>query len=91
MHKIGKSAFQINCPFFSEYAEKIDKLTRSIHGSRILSDKVESAQALLEIVNTLSSCSKYDGRTEDCFNCNFALNLRGEIARIIVEAAKPAS
>ena len=91
MHKIKKSAFQINCSIFSEYVEKIDKLTRSIHGSRILTEKVESAQELLEIVNTLSNCQKYDGRAEDCFNCNFALNLRGEIARIIVEAAEPAS
>ena len=86
MKKIKKFALQIDCPIFSEYEEKIKKLTQFINGRKIISKKVDKAQELLEIINILSSCPKFNDGAEDCENCRFILNLRKETARIIIDA-----
>jgi hypothetical protein len=90
MQRIKKSSLHIDCPIFSKYEQKINELTPSIFGDKLLSEKVGSAQELLKIINYLSRCPQYDGMREDCFNCNFTLNLRKEMARLIVEAAQTA-
>lgn len=88
MQKIKKSSIHIDCPIFSKYEERINELIRSIFGNQPLSEKVDSAQELLKIIGYLSSCPRYDNLREDCFNCRFTLNLKREMARMIVEAAE---
>jgi len=84
MQKIRKFDLQINCPVYSEYKEDIEKLTQSINGNKTVSKKVGKAQELLDIMDHLSSCAKFDKEKEACKNCRFILNLIGEIARMIV-------
>lgn len=86
MDKIKKFNYQINCPIFSEYEEKIEKLTQAINSHKISSKKVDKAQELLDIMNILSSCPKYDEKNEDCENCRFIVNLRKETAKMIINA-----
>ncbi|MFQ6110348.1 MAG: hypothetical protein ACE5L7_12430 [Candidatus Aminicenantales bacterium] len=91
MHKSKKPFVQISCSLFSRYAEKINELTQSIYSSKSVSEKLQSAQEMLKIVRILSRCPKYDGKEEDCYVCNFSLNLRREMAKLIVEAAQASS
>lgn len=84
MKKIRKFDYQISCPIFSEYEEKIEKLTQAINSHKISSKKVDKAQELLDIMNILSSCPKYNEENEDCENCHFILNLRRETAKMII-------
>ena len=88
MKKINNITYQIDCPFFLEYQEKIKILSKSIYEPKIISKKVNNAQELLDIINILSSCHKYDEEKEDCQRCHFILNLRKELARIIIEASE---
>ncbi len=90
MQKNKKSMPQINCSSFLRYEDRIKKLTRSINGCKIISKKVDDAFELIDIINILSSCPDYDEINDDCLNCRFALNLRNEIARIIIEATETA-
>ena len=90
MQKIKKSISQVSCPTFLEYEERIKKLTRSVNGRKIISKKVDDAIELIDIVNILSSCPRYEEFNDDCINCRFILNLRQEIARIIIEATEAA-
>ncbi len=80
----------MNCPTFLEYEDRIKKLTRSINGRKIISKKVDDALELIDIINILSSCPDYDEINDDCINCRFILNMRQEIARIIIEATEAA-
>lgn len=86
MEKIRKHIYQINCPVFSEYENRIDGLTQSINSHGLISDKVKKAQELIDIISTLSMCPKYDEKNEECKSCHFILNLRREIAELIIEA-----
>ena len=80
----------MNCPTFLKYQDRIKKLTRSVNGRKIISKKVDDAFELVDIINILSSCPDYDENHDDCINCRFILNLRQEIARIIIEATESA-
>jgi ribosomal protein L29 len=84
--KINKYIFEINCPDFSEYDEKIKVLTIVIESREISAKKVDEAQELLKITDLLLFCPKYNEEKEECENCHFVLNLRREIARIIINA-----
>ena len=86
MKKIKKSAPQIDCPIFSEHAEKIRKLSRFINSRKIISEKLDKALELVEIINLLSCCPKFNEGEANCENCRFILNLRKENARIIIDA-----
>lgn len=88
MQRIKKSSVPIDCPVFSKYEERINELSRTILGDKPLSEKIDSAQELLRIISFLSSCPHYDGIREDCFNCQFTLNLKREMAELIVKAAE---
>lgn len=78
----------MNCPTFLKHQGRIKKLTRSVNGRKIISKKVDDAFELVDIINILSSCPDYDEINDDCINCRFILNLRQEIARIIIEATE---
>jgi len=80
----------MNCPTFLKHQGRIKKLTRSVNGRKIISKKVDDAFELVDIINILSSCPDYDENNDDCINCRFILNLRQEIARIIIEATESA-
>ncbi len=80
----------MNCSTFLEYEGRIKKLTRSINGHKIISKKVDDAFELIDIINILSICPDYEEINDDCINCRFSLNLRQEIARIIIEATEAA-
>lgn len=75
---------QIECILFLEYREKIEGLSRSISGAKIISNEVDKARELLKIINKLLKCSKYDIEKEDCENCRFILRLRKETAESII-------
>ncbi len=77
---------KIDCPIFSEHEENIKNLTQFINSHKIISEKVDEAQELVDIINLLSSCPKFDEEDRHCENCRFILNLSKEIARIIIEA-----
>ncbi len=78
----------MNCLTFLEYEDRIKKLTRSVNGRKIISKKVDNAFELIDIIKILSSCPDYDEINDDCINCRFILNLRQEIARMIIEATE---
>lgn len=88
MQRINKLASLIDCPTFSFYSERFDRLTRSIYESKVISNKVDNAQELLNIIKILSNCPKYDKERDVCRDCNFNLYLVGEMARLIVEVAE---
>jgi predicted ArsR family transcriptional regulator len=88
MQGIKKFASLTDCPIFSDYSERIDRLTRSIYDSKTIAKKVDNAREMLNIINILGNCPKYDEDRNDCLDCNFNLNLIREMARIIVEAAQ---
>jgi len=85
MHKTRKVNLPINCSIFSDYKERIQKLAQSIDGCKILSRNVDNAHELYIITKILLHCPKYDERDENCQNCHFLLNLRQEVARLIIE------
>ncbi len=76
---------QIDCPIFSEYKERIKKLTQSINGNKIISKKVDNAQELLDLIDILSACPKFEEENEDCKNCRFILHLKQESAQMIID------
>jgi hypothetical protein len=91
MERTKKFIPKIGCPIFSEYKGTIKKLNSSINGSKIISKKSDKAQELLDIVEILQSCPKYDEKREDCINCHYILNLRKEIAQLIIDSSETAS
>ena len=84
MKRIRTYDLQVDCPIFSEYKERIKQLTQSINGHKIISKKVDNAQELLDLIDTLSACPKFEEEKEDCENCRFLLHLRKESARVII-------
>jgi hypothetical protein len=88
MQKINKLASLIDCPIFYYYSERIDRLTKSIYDSKMISKKVDNAQELLNIIKILLSCPRYDKERDVCIDCNFNLCLVREMARLIVEVAE---
>ena len=88
MKKIKMFTSHIDCPIFSEYEANIKKLSASLNGHKVISKKVGKAQELLQIINILSSCPKYDEENEDCENCRFILGLSKENTRTIIEASE---
>ena len=85
MKGINKFIPQIDCSIFLGYRDKIEMLSQSISGAKIISDEVDKAYELLKIVNILLDCGKYDEKKEDCINCHFILNLRKETALFIIK------
>ena len=90
MKKNNKPAHEIDCPILSEHEENIKRLTQFINSRKIISEKVDKAQELVDIINLLSCCPKFDEEERHCENCRFILNLSKEIARIIIEASETA-
>jgi len=88
MKRIKKFIPHVDCPIFLEYEERIKKLSQSFNTHRISSKKVDKAQELLDIIDILSNCPRYNEESEECKNCHFILNLRREIGRIVIEAAE---
>lgn len=88
MKRIKKFIPHVDCPIFLEYEERIKKLSQSFNTHRISSKKVDKAQELLDIIDILSNCPRYNEESEDCESCRFLLNLRREIGRIVIEAAE---
>jgi len=85
MKEINKFVPQIDCAIFSEHRDKIEMLSQSISGAKIISDEVDKAHELLRIVNILLDCGKHDEKKEDCKTCHFILNLRKETAMSIIK------
>ncbi len=81
---------EIDCPIFSEHEENINKLTQFINSHKTISEKVDKAQELVDIINLLSCCPKFDKEERHCENCRFISNLSKEIARIIIDASETA-
>lgn len=75
MKIIDKFIPEIDCPIFLEHKEKIDALTQSINGAKIISNEVKKARELFKIVDFLLSCGKYDEEQDDCEKCHYILNL----------------
>lgn len=90
MKKNSESTHEIDCPLFSEHEENIKRLIQFINSRKIISEKVDKAQELVDIINLLSCCPKFDEEERHCENCRFILNLSKEIARIILEANETA-
>ncbi len=90
MKKNNKSTYEIDCPIFSEHKGNKKKLTQYINIHKIISEKVDEAQELVDIINLLSCCPKSDKEEKDCKSCRFILNLSNEIARIIIDANETA-
>ena len=88
MKKKNNFTSQINCPIFSEYKVKIERLSQVINSRKISSQKIEQAQELLKIKDILSSCREFNEESDDCKDCRFALNIRGESARMIIEVSE---
>lgn len=90
MKKNNNPTHEIDCPIFSEHEENIKKLTQFINSRKIISEKVDKAQELVDIINPLSCCPKFDEEDRHCENCRFISNLSKEIARIIIDANETA-
>ncbi len=90
MKKNNKSIHEIECPIFSEHEERIKKLTQFINSHKIISEKVDEAQELVDIINLLSCCPKFNEEERGCESCRFILNLGKESARIIIDASETA-
>ncbi len=88
MKKINNFTSHINCPIFSEYKQKIEKLSQVINSHKISSQKIAQAQELLKIIDILSYCRIFNEESDDCIDCRFALNIRGESARMIIEVSE---
>ncbi len=80
----------MNCPVFLKYKDRINRLTRSVNGRKVLAKKVDDAFELIEIINILANCPRFEEVNDDCLACRFVLNLRHEIAKIIIEATESA-
>jgi len=90
MKKSNKSTHEIDCPIFSEHEEKMKRLNQFINSRKIISEKVDKAQELVDIINLLSCCPKFDKEEKGCESCRFISNLSKEIARIILKANETA-
>ena len=88
MKKNNKPTHEIDCLIFSEHEENIKRLTQFINSRKIISEKVGKAQELVDIINRLSCCPKFDKEEKGCESCRFILNLSKEIARIIIDASE---
>lgn len=78
----------MDCPIFSKYEERIKKLNQSIQSAKIISKKVDEALELLNLVETILPCPKYDKEEEICVKCQSILNLCKETSNMIIKVNK---
>ncbi|HZX10423.1 MAG TPA: hypothetical protein VFG01_05690 [Acidobacteriota bacterium] len=83
--------YKIDCPIFSKYKKRITDLITYLEGPGLSSDKVDQADEFLNITDIIMRCPKYDKNIDDCHKCRFFLNIKKEIAKIIISANKKSS
>ena len=78
---------EIRCPIdlFLPQEEKIEALTKSINAAKTAAEKAPHAGALIDEVNVLLECARYDRTNENCRLCRNFSGLRLKTASLIVK------
>lgn len=76
---------QIRCPIFLGKEIKIKKITDKINKAKTFGEKAEKSRELVEEVEKLLSCEKYDKKNLDCVNCHIISKVRKDTGKSIIE------
>jgi hypothetical protein len=80
---------EIRCPIdlFSAQEGKIEALTKGINAAKTAAEKAPHARALIDEVNTLLDCARYDRANQNCRLCGNFSGLRLKTASLIVKVS----
>jgi hypothetical protein len=80
----------IHCPIglFPRQEEEIARLTQKINQARTAAEKAPWAQALIEAVDVLLACERYDQESLNCRLCRNFSELRRKTAALVVKAGR---
>jgi len=76
----------IKCDVFQNQLVVFDLIKPKINRERSIFDKAKYAEELMEEVNTLVNCSRFDEHSNDCANCQFLAGLHKKTADLIINA-----
>jgi len=78
----------IRCPIglYPRQEEEIARLTQAINRTRTAAEKAPWAQELMEAVDVLLACERYDEGSMDCRLCRNFSELRRKTAALVVKA-----
>ena len=79
---------RMNCPKYLEIEGMIEQLTEEINRAGDLAVKASKAQKMIEIMDALLSCEKYEDGNRGCENCNRAASLRKGVSQIILHVSR---
>lgn len=87
MREMGRRA-GIRCPIdlFPRQEEEIARLTQEINQAQTAAEKTPWAQELMEAVDVLLACERYDEESMDCRLCRNFSGLRRKTAALVVKA-----
>lgn len=77
---------EIRCDVFQNQNDALNRIKPKINLSRNIEDKVQYAEELLEEVNSLMNCSRYDGHSKDCTYCKIVGGLNKRTAELVINA-----
>lgn len=80
----------IHCPIdlFPQQEPEIIRLTQAINQARAAAEKAPWAQALIEAVDVLLACDRYDEENLNCCLCRNISDLRHKTAALVVKAGQ---
>lgn len=80
----------IQCPIdlFPKQEAEIERLTAAINRAPTAAEKAPVAQELLEAVDVLLACERYDAKDPNCRLCRNFSTLRKKTGTLIVKAAR---
>jgi len=80
----------IHCPsgLFCKQEKQVTRLTDSINEARTAAEKAPWALKLMEVVDVLLVCERYDDESLDCRLCHSFSALRRKTAALVVKAAR---
>jgi hypothetical protein len=80
----------IRCPIglFPRQEAEIARLTQEINRAPTAAEKAPWAQALMEAVDVLLACERYDEESLDCRLCRNFSELRRKTAALVVKAGR---
>ncbi len=83
----------IDCPIglFLEQEREVARLTQEINRAGTTAQKAPWGQALMEVVDVLLACERYDQQSLSCRLCRNFSELRRKTAVLIVRAGKLSS
>jgi len=85
---MGAGEARIHCPIglFHKQEAEVARLTQAINQAHMATEKAPWAEALIEAVDVLLACERYDEESLDCRLCRNFSELRRKTAALVVKA-----